>query len=794
MREGLVIGTLPDQPTAHMLLNCDLPMSSSHLLFLAAILIADDGAPAPRALTFDAALGLTAATPKVVGTARSAEEKAALDRQISALPYNPQLTVMPGWRFAPRDARQPELVAEIIQPWNFSGQPRARRQTVALEERVLQTEARVAALASRLSAARAWINVWAAEHVLEETRREERIAAELERLVDRAAALGAMTRADLAEARAYHAEARVAVLNAEGEAFQSGLTLAREVGAPEGLPLRAEGALPAAPVPSSALRSDYLQRMNALPAVALKDFQARAARARAVEEEAARGTIAQLGAVLQRDAPGGLVISGIARVTFPIFDRGERERAGLHADATRLEGERGDALVAARTELAARFHEVDHTADLLSVLRDDSRSREPRGRRDAPADLPERRSHAARSAAVGSNRGRGSRPVVANAGGARVGASEALAAGHGGRAAGPAGRGEPMKTTVARFRLAGWLLLVAACRSDPPPSTAPPAPAARTSVAARWVSLRAPDAASFLELPAFVLMAAGNTGLVNPPYPGQIVKLYVRAGEHVKRGQAVAEIRMPTVVAAAGEHAAARTKLEAYQARMQQLNALKAEGLVRSIEIAEAEMRLAEARADQERTGAILRSAGAAPEQARRLAESGGAVALRSPIDGVVTEVSAALGETRDTAGAPLVRIAGTAPARIEARTTQRFPDGARFEFVIADGERIAVHFLGEAPVVDARDGTAASWFEPAPMRNLPGGLTGKLRIIPPKKPGLTIAPRSALGGDAEIAFVQARGPSGATKVSVKIVMSSGADALIESSLPAGAEIAERAP
>jgi cobalt-zinc-cadmium efflux system outer membrane protein len=128
---------------------------------------------------------------------------------------------------------------------------------------------------------------------------------------------------------------------------------------------------PRPPVPSPALRQDYLERMNALPAVVLKDFQSRAARARAVEEEAARGTVAQLGAVLQRDAPGGLVISGIARVTFPMFDRGERERAGIQADATRLEGERGDALVAARIELAASFHEVDHTADLLSVLRDD---------------------------------------------------------------------------------------------------------------------------------------------------------------------------------------------------------------------------------------------------------------------------------------------------------------------------------------------------------------------------------------------------------------------------------------
>jgi multidrug efflux pump subunit AcrA (membrane-fusion protein) len=316
----------------------------------------------------------------------------------------------------------------------------------------------------------------------------------------------------------------------------------------------------------------------------------------------------------------------------------------------------------------------------------------------------------------------------------------------------------------------------------------------RTSTDAKWVPLRAPDAASFLELPASVLTAAGTSGLVNPPYPGQIVKLNVRAGEHVKRGQAVAEVRMPAVVAAAGEHAAARTKLDAYVTRMRQLDALKAEGLVRSIEIAEAAVRTAEARAEQERTGAILRSVGVAPEQARHLAETGGAVALKSPIDGVVIEVSAAIGETRDTAGAPLVRIAGSAPARIEARAAQPIPDGATFEFVTAAGERIPARFVDQAPVVDARDGTTASWFEPVPARTLPGGLTGKLRIIPPKRPGLTIAPRSAVGGSAEVAFVQTRGPNGPGKVPVKVLLSSGADALIESPLPAGTQVAERVP
>lgn len=346
-------------------------------------------------------------------------------------------------------------------------------------------------------------------------------------------------------------------------------------------------------------------------------------------------------------------------------------------------------------------------------------------------------------------------------------------------------------------RVAALTLVVAAgCRSSDRPAEAVPSPAqaSPTSAAAKWVPLRAPDAASFLELPAAVLTAAGATGLVNPPYPGQTVKVSVRAGERVRRGQAVAEIMMPAVVAAAGENAAARTRRDAYSGRMQQLRALKAEGLVRSVELAEAEMRLAEARADEERTAAVLRSAGVAPEQARAIAENGGLVSIKSPIDGVVTEVSAALGETRDSAGAPLVRIAGVAPARIEARAAHPLPEGAAFEFVTAAGERVPVHRVSEAPLVDARDGTTAAWFDPDPMRALPGGLTGKLRIIPPKRPGLTIAPRSAVGKTADSTFVRARRRDRADDVTVKVLMSSGADALIESSLPAGTEIAEHVP
>ena len=322
-------------------------------------------------ITFDAALGLAEGVPRVAAAARAVQEKTDLDRHVAALPYNPQIAVQPGWRFEPREARQPEIILEILQPWNLSGYGGARRRTVSVEEEVLRAEARAAALAARLGAARAWIDLWTAEHVVEEVRREETIARELERLVERAASLGAMTRADLAEAAAYHAEARVAVLVAEGEVFQRGLALGRELADGDGLPLHTMGDPPAPVVPPEARRTEYMDRAAALPLVSLRELQTRAARARDLEELGARGTLAQFGAVLQRDAPGGLVVSGLARVTLPIFERGERERAGILAEAARLDGEQRDALIAARAEIALSFHEVSHSAEVLAVLRDD---------------------------------------------------------------------------------------------------------------------------------------------------------------------------------------------------------------------------------------------------------------------------------------------------------------------------------------------------------------------------------------------------------------------------------------
>ena len=93
---------------------------------------------------------------------------------------------------------------------------------------------------------------------------------------------------------------------------------------------------------------------------------------------------------------------------------------------------------------------------------------------------------------------------------------------------------------------------------------------------------------------------------VVPPYRARVLRVLVRPGERVTKGQALVEVVMPEVSAAAGAYAAASTRVNAYRRRKAQLDALKADGLVRLVDVLEAETKLAEALADQQSAAATL--------------------------------------------------------------------------------------------------------------------------------------------------------------------------------------------
>ncbi|HEX2569350.1 MAG TPA: TolC family protein [Polyangia bacterium] len=335
---------------------------------LLALGLLGSGAEAGEGISFDQALGLSATAPDVLGAERAVAVKRQLNRAISSQTQHPQVSLQPGYRLYPESAREPEFIAEVLHSWNLSGLSGARRRSAAAEADVLDAEARALALARRLGAARAWVDAWAAQRLLATAQQQEALAAELERLVTRTTALAETTRADLAEARAFHAEAELAVIDAQGVVFERGLELAMEIGRAATEPLVPLGELPVPVLPPASEWPGVLAQVARLPEVMRREFEARAARARAVEERAARGGLGQFGVALQRDAPGGLVVSGAARIYLPVFDRGERERGGMLAQAERMAGEHDMALAAAVSHLALAFHEVEHTGEALAAL------------------------------------------------------------------------------------------------------------------------------------------------------------------------------------------------------------------------------------------------------------------------------------------------------------------------------------------------------------------------------------------------------------------------------------------
>jgi biotin carboxyl carrier protein len=339
------------------------------------------------------------------------------------------------------------------------------------------------------------------------------------------------------------------------------------------------------------------------------------------------------------------------------------------------------------------------------------------------------------------------------------------------------------------------LALAVACNKAPAPP--PPAPAAASaqdhaaSAATPWVKARNAEDLALLEAPAVVLATPESNAGVSPPFRARVVRVHARPGERVARGAPVADVVMPEVVQAAGAYASAATRVDAYGRRRAQLEELKKEGMVRLTELLETETKLAEARADQQGALALLRAAGLGADDAGRILSGGGEVSLRSPIAGVVTQVKAAIGEQREAAGEPMIRIAGEGEPRVEARCARALPESADYELWLPGGERHEVRMVGRAPQVDARDGTTLAWFEPVNAKTrLVQGQTGKLKIRLEEEEKAVAVPARAVGLAEEGPFVVVQRKGKSVRTVVEVIAASGSDALVRGALAIGEEVA----
>jgi cobalt-zinc-cadmium efflux system outer membrane protein len=319
--------------------------------------------PAGATLSFAEAIGDSENLPELVG-ARAARDTTASANVARA--WSPVVvTVAPAFRFRPTEQRGLEGSIAVEQAISLGAGAPARRATRDAVAARRSAAASALALESRLAAASAWLDSWAARARLAAAERDLALARSVADAITRGGAAGAFTTPEIADARAFLAEAVARRIDVEGMVADAGYALAAATG--RGGRALAEGDLPHPALPDAARWPALVARATRLPAVEARRLAARAEQVRAIEEQAGRAPQIVLGGEVVRDGPGAW--SAIARVGVALpHDRGEREAAFARAEARDLAGQAEALARRGAVELERALHDVEHTGELLAAL------------------------------------------------------------------------------------------------------------------------------------------------------------------------------------------------------------------------------------------------------------------------------------------------------------------------------------------------------------------------------------------------------------------------------------------
>jgi len=308
----------------------------------------------------------------------------------------------------------------------------------------------------------------------------------------------------------------------------------------------------------------------------------------------------------------------------------------------------------------------------------------------------------------------------------------------------------------------------------------PASPSAEEAVAPspRVTIARAPHDLSLLEAPARIVAAPGSEARVSASHDARVVLVHVRAGDEVQAGAPIVDVVIPEVLAAAARLASVGPAHALRTARRTELAALQGEGLVDRGSVFEQETELASLDVERRLALSTLRSAslttGEAAQALRR-----GAITLRAPIAGTVREVTAVVGEVRGAGTAPFAVITAPFAPRIEARFAEGLPRGAQLTFVGLDGSRIELSPDPSGTAIDAHDGTALVWLEPATVTEVRSAITGRVVATSVGNDAVEIDAHALVLEGADT-FVERLDDSDAvTRIAIDVLTASGTRAIV---------------
>lgn len=326
--------------------------------------------PAAGAVTFDEAIGLTAAAPEVRALDDALGARRTGDDRISDTTEHSRFYVMPGVRALSEQDRGFEGQVQIGHSWNLAGLADARRHTASEEREALSARGRAAALGRRLEAAFAWVDLRRAETELQLVSEVAEVAHQMADRTGVAASGGVLTEADHAEAEAFAAQADALTLAAEGALVVTQIALARAMGTGDAAGLVAAGPTPTPSVPDAEAIERALRDVEHRPRVVAARLAALAIRARDAELVAERGTRLDADLMVYRESPGGLLVFPQIGVSVPFTDLAARDRSVLEEQAAIADGTAEATRFDALRESYEVAHDVEHsraTVELLST-------------------------------------------------------------------------------------------------------------------------------------------------------------------------------------------------------------------------------------------------------------------------------------------------------------------------------------------------------------------------------------------------------------------------------------------
>ncbi len=297
-----------------------------------------------------------------------------------------------------------------------------------------------------------------------------------------------------------------------------------------------------------------------------------------------------------------------------------------------------------------------------------------------------------------------------------------------------------------------------------------------------------------LSAPAKVVVPANKEVLLSATQPGLLSQLQVNIGDKVQKGQVLAQIHSPELVALQQKFLTARNELNLAGLEQQRDQKLLREGVIAQRRWQETQSLHNSKAAVADEARQLLLLAGMPAAEIDSLAKThklSSLLAVRAPISGVILERPATLG-TRLDMQAPLYRMADLSELWLEINIPQERLEQLRVGDLvqIADSNTLAkISLLGQSVNQDNQTVLARAVIQGNPGQ-LRAGQNLNVRLLQDSRQNGFKVPQSAIAQNSGHHYVFVRNADGFVATEVNVVGRQDQDAVIDGSLAGQAEIA----